>query len=79
MIDFYIEERLMRAFCSNMSFSYATFKTDIRQVFSVLESVKKDLLAKTEGPPMRVSTIKLTAHTETVDVAILKPISLVPA
>lgn len=79
MIDFYIEERLMRAFCSNMSFSYATFKTDIRQVFSVLESVKKDLLAKTEGPPMRVSTIKLTAHTETVDVAILKPVSLVPA
>lgn len=76
-VDFYIEERLMRAFCSNMSFSYATFKNEIAHTFSVYMVAKKDMLAKTDNPPMRVNALKLTANSNTLDDALLKPVSLV--
>ena len=76
-VDFYIEERLIRAFCSNMSFSYATFKADIASTFTVYNVPKKDMLAKTDGPPMRVNVLKLTANANTIDDAILSPVSLV--
>jgi hypothetical protein len=75
-VDFYIEERLLRAFCSNMSFSYATFKTEIAQTFSVYAAPKKDMLAKTDGPPMRVLALKLTANANTLDDALLLPVSV---
>jgi hypothetical protein len=75
-VDFYIEERLLRAFCSNMSFSYATFLTEIRTAFTVHQVPRKDLLAKTDGPPMRVTALKLTAHADTLDDELLRPVSL---
>ena len=75
-IDFYIEERLLRAFCSNMSFSYTTFKTEIAQIFSVYQASKKDMLSKTDGPPLRVTALKLTANANTLDDALLLPVSM---
>jgi hypothetical protein len=75
-VDFYIEERLLRAFCSNMSFSYATFKTEIAHTFSVYAAPKKDMLSKTDGPPMRVLALKLTANANTLDDALLLPVSV---
>jgi len=78
-VDFYIEERLLRAFCSNMSFSYTTFKTEIGQWFTAYPGTKKDMLSKTEGPPMRVTTLKLTANSNAIDDAILKTVSVVYA
>ena len=78
-IDFYIEERLLRAFCSNMSFSYTTFKTEIASTFSVYQAPKKDMLAKTDGPPLRVMALKLTANIDTLDDATVLPVSMVAA
>lgn len=78
-IDFYIEERLLRAFCSNMSFSYTTFKTEIASTFSVYQAPKKDMLAKTDGPPLRVLALKLTANVDTLDDATVLPVSMVAA
>jgi hypothetical protein len=75
-IDYYIEERLLRAFCSNMSFSYSTFKQDIAQSFIVLQVPKKDMMAKTDGPPMRVSTLRLSANMSTLDDSVLQSIPM---
>ena len=75
-IDFYIEERLLRSFCSNMSFSYTTFKSEIAHIFSVYQAPKKDMLAKTDGPPLRVTALKLTANANTLDDALLLPVSM---
>ena len=75
-IDFYIEERLLRSFCSNMSFSYTTFKAEIAHIFSVYQAPKKDMLAKTDGPPLRVTALKLTANANTLDDALLLPVSM---
>ena len=76
-VDYYIEERLLRAYCSNMSFSYATFKADIAQSFIVHQVAKKDMTAKTDGPPMRVATLRLSANMSTLDDTVLQSIPMV--
>jgi hypothetical protein len=73
-IDFYIEERLLRSYCSTMSFSYATFTKQISEMFAVSHIQRKDMLAKTDGPPMRVSAIKISRRVSEMDDAILQPI-----
>jgi hypothetical protein len=60
-----------------MSFSYATFKQDIAQSFIVLQVPKKDMLAKTDGPPMRVATLRLSANMSTLDDSVLQSIPMV--
>jgi hypothetical protein len=76
-VDYYIEERLLRAYCSNMSFSYATFKKEIAQSFIVQQVAKKDMTAKTDGPPMRVATLRLSANMSTLDDTVLQSIPMV--
>ena len=73
-VDFYIEERLMRSFCSNMSFSYNTFKADIAKVFLVNFVPKKDMMARTEGPPMRVAAIRISMFQDQIDDAIFQAV-----
>ena len=62
-IDLYIEERLLRTYCSNMSFSYNTFKEELRVLYPISYITKKDMMAKTEAPPMRVAVMKITKRT----------------
>jgi hypothetical protein len=66
-IDFYIEERLMRAYCSAMSFSYSTFREQIAKQFITSFVTRKDMLGKTDGPPMRVNAIKITRRADDVE------------
>ena len=75
-IDFYIEERLLKAFCSNMSFSYTNFKRQLESLHTVSYMPRKDMLAKTEGPPMRVAVMKISRHETDVDEAIINPVSV---
>lgn len=75
-IDFFIEERLLRAFCSNMSFGYNNFKADIAKNFIVNHVPKKDMMAKTEGPPMRVATLRISMPTDSIDDAILEALPM---
>lgn len=76
-IDFFIEERLMRTFCSNMSFSYSTFKSEIANNFLTAFINKKDMLAKTDGPPMRVNVMRISRPANAIDDALLEPVSVV--
>lgn len=66
-VDFYIEERLMRAYCSAMSFSYNTFREQIAKQFITSFVTRKDMMAKTDGPPMRVNAIKITRRADDVE------------
>jgi len=60
--DLYIEERVLRTFCSSMSFGYTDFKKQLEahQQMRVSYIARKDLMGKTTGPAMRVSAIKIT-------------------
>ena len=43
-----------------MSFSYNTFKDEMKLAYPISFITKKDMMAKTEAPPMRVAVIKIT-------------------
>ena len=60
-IDYWIEERELKSFCSSMSFGYAEFKKDIsRNSTCVVVGFKtKDLLSQTKGPSLAVRCIHL--------------------
>lgn len=59
-VDYYIEERLLKAFCSTMSFGYADFKRQLEEQFNVAYMPKKDMMSRTKGPQMRVPVLKIT-------------------
>jgi len=66
-VDFYIEEQLLKAYCSSMSFGYADFKRQLAAQFTVSHMAKKDMTAKTQGPQMRVSVLKISRRISDMD------------
>jgi len=74
-IDYYIEERLLKTFCSTMSFGYADFKRQLETMFAVSHMQKKDLMAKTKGPQMRVGVLKITRKVDDEEVANFIPLA----
>jgi Domain of unknown function (DUF927) len=60
-LDYWIEERELKAFCSSMSYGYSEFKKDISRNNScvVVGFKTKDLLANTKGPSLAVKCIHL--------------------
>jgi len=75
-VDFFIEERVLKSYCSNHSFGYATLKAHLEKQFVVSYIGKKDMLAKTNGPAMRVSVIKITRVEDELDAEIKNPLAL---
>lgn len=59
-IDYYIEESMLKACCASMSYGYADFKRKLGMECAVTPMPKKDLTAKTRGPQMRVSVLKIS-------------------
>lgn len=68
-IDYFIEEQLLKAYCSSMSFGYAEFKRQLSGMCRV-EFIKKDMMARTKGPQMRVNVMKISRRIGEVDDAI---------
>jgi hypothetical protein len=75
-VDFYIEERMLKSFCSNMSFGYSNFKRQLEDQFTVTYVSKKDMMSKTSAPPMRVSAMKISRTITDVDETLINPLSL---
>ena len=75
-IDYYIEERLLRTYCSNMSFGYADFQRQLEEAFTVSYMPKKDMMAKTNGPQMRVKVIKISRRISDMDEEVIDPLSV---
>ena len=66
-VDFYIEEQLLKKYCSSMSFGYSDFKKQMEDTYNV-SYTKKDLMSRTKGPQMRVNAMcisrRMTSETE---------------
>ena len=75
-VDFFIEERLLKSFCSNMSFGYANLVRQLKEIFTVSYVQKKDMMSKTSAPPMRVSAIHISRKITDTDEAIINPLPL---
>jgi hypothetical protein len=63
-VDYYIDERQMKAFCATMSFGYADFKKQMEKQFAVTYMPKKDLMGRTNGPHMRVAVMKISRRVD---------------
>lgn len=57
-IEYFIDEKELKAFCSSLSYGYAEFKRDIANTYPVSYGTK-NLLMGTKGPSMRVRCIYL--------------------
>lgn len=71
-IEYFIEEQLLRKHCASMSFGYADFKSKMTASqkagnYEVRFGVKKDMLARTDGPSLRVTCMHLRVRKEKVD------------
>ena len=64
--EFFIQESMLQKHCSDMSFGYDEFKTQIAQLYKVTY-IKKNMLAKTNGPVMRVNAMHMTLPEEAFD------------
>ncbi len=58
-VNFFIEEQMLKAYCSSMSFGYADFRKQLEKQYRV-DYIKKDMLSKTKGPQMRVNAMKIS-------------------
>ena len=58
-VNFFIEEQMLKAYCSSMSFGYSDFRKQLEKQYRV-DYIKKDMLSKTKGPQMRVNTMKIS-------------------
>ena len=58
-VDYYIEEQLLKKYCSSMSFGYSDFKKQLESLYNITY-LKKDLMSKTKGPQMRVNAMKIS-------------------
>ena len=70
-VEFYVEEQLLKQFCSAMSFGYADFKRQMellkKEGYSVVFGTKKNLLANTNGPSLRVNVMHIGIPKEKLD------------
>jgi len=64
--EFFIQESMLQKHCSDMSFGYDEFKTQIAQLYKVTY-IKKNMLAKTNGPVMRVNAMHMSLPEEAFD------------
>lgn len=62
--DFYIEEQLLKGFCSSMSFGYDEFKQHIGAMYRTTFPRRFDLMKRTKGPQMRVNCLMLSRPKE---------------
>lgn len=75
-VDYFIEERLLKAYCASMSFGYADFKKKIGEFALVMRQPRKDMTSRTNGPPMRASVLQIRRKIADVEDAVTLPVPL---
>ena len=60
-VEFFIEEQVIKAHCVAMSFGYDRFKQQISGTLGyVVQFIRKDMMARTKGPQMRVRAMSIS-------------------
>ena len=64
-VEYFIEEQILKSHCVSLSFGYDMFKRQVQAIPGyVIQYVRKDMLAKTKGPQMRVRAISISRPIE---------------
>ena len=74
-VDYFIEESVMRSHCVSMSYGYEDFRRQIATVegYSV-KVLRKDMMARTKGPQMRVHALCISRREELDNSAEILPV-----
>jgi hypothetical protein len=73
-VDMFVEENVMKKWCSAMSFSYLDFKSRVSELENTkVTFVKKNLLADTHLPEMRVNVICISKRESDMHLAEIIP------
>jgi hypothetical protein len=60
-VEFFVEEQVLKSHCVAMSFGYDRFKKAIVSTPGyVVQFIRKDMMAKTKGPQMRVRAMSIS-------------------
>jgi hypothetical protein len=67
-IDYYIEIQQLKSHCVTMSFGFSEFKKQLENMkeFKIVY-LKKNMLAKTKGPSMRVNVMQISRRIDEED------------
>ena len=64
-VEYFIEEHVLRAHCVAMSFGYESFKRLLENTPGLMVGYeRKDMMARTRGPHMRVRAVRITRRAE---------------
>ncbi len=64
-VEYFIEEHVLKGHCVSMSFGYESFKRQIEATPGYMVGYeRKDMMAKTRGPQMRVKVMRVTRRIE---------------
>lgn len=64
-VEYFIEEHVLRAHCVAMSFGYESFKRMLENTPGLMVGYeRKDMMARTRGPHMRVRAVRITRRAE---------------
>ena len=75
-VDYFIEESVMRSHCVSMSFGYEDFRRQIAMVDGyVVKMLRKDMMARTKGPQMRVHSLCISRREEIDNSAEILPVA----
>jgi hypothetical protein len=66
-VDYFIEETLVKRYCSTMSFGYSDFKQKMSSKHRISVE-RKDMMADTPGPRMRVTALRISQRTEDTEI-----------
>lgn len=67
-IDYYIEEGQLKKHCSAMSFGYSDMVDQLRKTPGyIVRTQKKNMMARTRGPQMRMNVLWITCPMDTAD------------
>jgi hypothetical protein len=74
-VEFFVEEQVLKAHCVAMSFGYDRFKKAIASTPGyVVQFIRKDMMAKTKGPQMRVRAMSISRPVADDDDAEILPV-----
>jgi len=71
-VEYFVEEQILKQHCASMSFGYADFQRQLmllkKDGFAVRFNIKKDMLAHTDGPSLRVNVMHISIPKERFEI-----------
>jgi hypothetical protein len=70
-VEYFVEEQILKQHCASMSFGFSDFRRQLEAMsddgYNVRFGIKKDMLAYTDGPSLRVNVMHISIPKDRYD------------